>query len=167
VQRGPPGARIGSGGAAAYVRAMHRITAALLALTPLMSVAAQAPAPDLAELRGAADAFRIAQERGNKAELERLLAPDFLFVRASGRVGDRREFIDGFTAPGIRLDPIRVADPLLIRASAEVAIVGGEAWLRGTQDGAALAQHYRFSDTFARRGGRWQVIYTQITPLPL
>ncbi|WP_420140278.1 nuclear transport factor 2 family protein [Sphingomonas sp.] len=147
---------------------MHRIPAALLILTPLIPVAAQTPTvPDLAELRGAADAFRIAQERGDKAELERLLAPDFLFVRASGRVGDRREFIDGFTAPGIKLDPIRVSDPLLIRVSAEVAIVGGEAWLRGTQNGAALAQHYRFNDTFARRGGRWQVVYTQITPLPL
>jgi ketosteroid isomerase-like protein len=139
-------------------------------LAPLALLAAPAPAQvatGSAEVRAAADAFLQAQQRSDGPALERLLAPEFLFVRSSGRVGNRRDYIGGYTAPGIVLEPIAVTDRLFQRVSDDVAIVGGEARLRGTQNGRALGQHYRFSDTFVRRNGAWQVIYSQITPLPL
>jgi hypothetical protein len=142
----------------------------LRALVPLaiMSTVATAQAPDNnVEARAAADAFLAAQQGSDGATLERTLAPEFLFVRSSGRVGGRRDFIDGFTAPGVKLEPIVVTDRLFQRVSADVVVIGGEAQLRGTQNGRALAQHYRFADTFVRRDGRWLVIFSQITPLPL
>ncbi|WP_294391813.1 nuclear transport factor 2 family protein [uncultured Sphingomonas sp.] len=142
---------------------LARIAPLLLLATPVM---AQAPDGN-AEVRAAADAFVHAQEQGDGTALDRLLARDFLFVRSSGRVGDRRDYIDGFTAPGMKLEPLVVTDRLFQRLSADVVIVGGEARLRGTENGRPLAQHYRYSDTLVRRDGRWQVAYSQITPLPL
>jgi ketosteroid isomerase-like protein len=137
----------------------------LFAAAIAFPVLAQAPDGN-AGIRAAADAFIQAQERGDAAALEQLIAPDFLFVRSSGRVGDRREFITGFTAPGNRLEPFRITDRMFVRASPDVAIVGGEAWIKGTEAGKPLSQHFRYSDTLARRDGRWLVVFTQVTPLP-
>lgn len=135
----------------------------LLALgTPAI---AQSPA-DNAEVRAAARAFDDAQLHGDRAVLESMLAPDFLLVRGSGRIGDKADFIAGFTDPKSRLEPFEIIDRLFIRPSPDTAIVGAEARVRGTEDGKPFAEHFRYSDTFARRNGKWIVVYTQVTPLP-
>jgi ketosteroid isomerase-like protein len=135
-----------------------------LLLAPI-AASAQVPA-DNAEIRAAAQAFDDAQFRGDRATLERMLAPDFLFVRASGRVGDRKDFIAGFTDPASKLEPFVIADRLFLRVGPDVAIVGGEARVKGRDNGKPFAQHFRYSDTFAKRDGRWVVVYTQVTALP-
>ena len=138
-------------------------TASLLALA--------APAvgqvhPDNAEILAAAQAFDDAQLHGDRAVLERMLAADYLLVRGSGRVGDRKDFIDGFTDPKSHLEPFQITDRLFLRPSPDTAIVGGEARVRGADDGKPFSQHFRYSDVFARRNGQWVVVYTQVTPLP-
>jgi ketosteroid isomerase-like protein len=142
-------------------RALPLLVAALAAFPAL----AQAPEGN-AEIRAAAQRFDDAQLHGDGATLEAMLAPDFLFVRGSGRVGDRRDFIAGFTDPRSKLEPFTIGDRLFLRVSPDVAIVGGEAWVKGTENGKAFTQHFRYSDTFARREGRWMVVYTQVTGLP-
>jgi ketosteroid isomerase-like protein len=141
------------------------------ALPLLVAALAAAPVPAQlaegnAEILAAAKAFDDAQLHGDRAALEALLANDFLFVRGSGRVGDRRDFIAGFTDPKSKLDPFEISDRLFVRVSTDVAIVGGEAWVRGSDGGTRFAEHFRYADTFAKRGGRWVVVYTQVTGLP-
>ena len=138
------------------------LAAALLASLPL---AAPAQTNANAEPLAAAQAFDDAQLHGNRAALERLLAPDFLVVYGSGKVADRRAFIDGFTGPGSKLDPFRITDRLFLRVSPDVAITGGEARITGTEDGKRIAEHFRYADTFVRRDGKWLAVYTQVTPL--
>jgi len=144
------------------MNAQHMIAIALLATAP---AAAQAPS-DNAEVRAAAQAFDDAQLHGDRAVLERMLAPDYLLVHGSGRVGDKKDFIDGFTDPNTHLDPFDIKDRLLIRPTADTAVVGGDAWISGTDHGKAFKQHFRYSDMFAKRNGQWVVVYTQVTPLP-
>ena len=144
------------------------MNAHILALALLTSAPAAAQAPlDNADVRAAAQAFDDAQLHGDRAVLERMLAPDYLLVRGSGRIGDKKDFIDGFTDPNAHLDPFDIKDRLFIRPSADTAIVGGEAWVSGTDHGKPFKQHFRYSDTFAKRNGSWVVVYTQVTPLPL
>ena len=144
------------------MNAQHILALALLAATP---AAAQAPS-DNAEVRAAAQAFDDAQLHGDRAVLERMLAPDYLLIHGSGRVGDKKDFIDGFTDPNAHLEPFDIKDRLFIRPSADTAIVGGDAWITGTDHGKAFKQHFRYSDMFAKRNGQWVVVYTQVTPLP-
>jgi hypothetical protein len=141
------------------------IRAVALAVLVAAPAAAQAPS-DNAEVRAAAQAFDDAQLHGDRAVLERMLAPDFLLVHGSGRIGDKKDFIDGFTDPNAHLDPFDIRDRLFLRPTADTAIVGGEAWVTGTDHGKAFKQHFRYSDYFARRNGAWMVVYTQVTPLP-
>jgi ketosteroid isomerase-like protein len=143
-----------------------------LSAAALVAIATPAPTPayaepgDNADVRAAAKAFDDAQLHGDRAALERLLAPDYLFVRGSGRVGDRRDFIAGFTAAGQKLEPFTILDPLFMRVTGDVAIVGGEAWIKGTDGGKPFTEHFRYSDVFARRDGHWVAVYTQVTGLP-
>jgi ketosteroid isomerase-like protein len=120
---------------------------------------------DNAKVRAAAQAFDAAQTQGDAAALDHMLAPDFLFVRGSGRVGDRRDFIAGFTGAGQKLEPYTLVDPLFLRVTGDVAIVGGEARVKGTDGGKPFAEHFRYANTFVKREGRWIVVYTQITGL--
>ncbi|HWI87523.1 MAG TPA: nuclear transport factor 2 family protein [Sphingomonas sp.] len=138
--------------------------AAMLASLPTLSPA-QAPSDNDA-VRAAAQAFDDAQLHGDRAVLERMLASDFLLVRGSGRIGGKSDFIAGFTDPKSHLEPFEISDRLFIRPSPDTAIVGGEAWVRGTENGKPFAQHFRYSDTFAKRNGQWVVVYAQVTPLP-
>lgn len=141
------------------------IRAVALAVLIAAPAAAQAPS-DNAEVRAAAQAFDDAQLHGDRAVLERMLAPDFLLVHGSGRIGDKKDFIDGFTDPNAHLDPFDIKDRLFLRPTADTAIVGGEAWVTGTDHGKAFKQHFRYSDYFAKRNGAWVVVYTQVTALP-
>lgn len=143
---------------------MLRLTA--LAALMLVAAAPMTVEDDNAAVRAAADAFDRAQQQRDGTALDRLLAPDFLIVHGSGKVGDRREFIDGFTEPGVMLEPFRITDRLFLRIAPDAAVVGGEAVIRGTEDGKAFAERFRYADTFARRDGRWMVVFTQVTPLP-
>jgi ketosteroid isomerase-like protein len=141
-----------------------RLFAAILAVLCAPAFA-QTPV-DNAEVRAAAQAFDDAQLHGDRVVLERMLAPDFLLVRGSGRIGDKADFIAGFADPKSHLEPFEISDRLFIRPTPDTAIVGGEARVRGTADGKPFAEHFRYSDTFARRNGQWIVIYAQVTPLP-
>lgn len=113
----------------------------------------------------ASDEFDAAQLHSDRATLERYLASDMIFVRGSGKVTGREEFIATFTSPGLKLEPFEVPDRRFIALGKDAGIVAGEAILRGTEDGKAFVEHIRYADTFARRDGRWQVVYVQVTPL--
>ena len=143
-------------------------TTALSMLLPLASAsAAHAPAPNDA-LRGvdaASHAFDHAQLRGDVVALELFLAPDFLYVRGSGRVAGRREFIANFRDPAQHLDPFIIADRRVIALGRDAAVVAADGIISGTNAGRPFREHFRFADTFVRRGGSWRVAYVQVTPL--
>lgn len=143
---------------------MKRIPAALM--SALLAGSMPAQAPDNAVVLAAAQAFDDAQLHGDRAALERMLAPDFLFIRGSGRIGNRADFIAGFTMPNSHLAPFDIRDRLLLRLSPDMAVVGGEARIRGTEDDKPFAEHFRYSDMFALRSGRWVAVFTQVTGLP-
>jgi ketosteroid isomerase-like protein len=139
-----------------------------LALAALLAApaAAQAPPSPNAEIVAVAQAFDAAQQQGDRAALERMLAPDFLIVHGSGKVGGRQDFIDGWTQPTTRLQLFAITDRLFLRIGPDAAVVGGEGRVKGTDGGKPFARHFRYSDTFVRRDGRWLAIFTQVTPLP-
>lgn len=156
---------IGSDWRGAYAQSMLR-PLVLASLVLAGSTGSSAQTPSNADIRAVADAFDSAQQHRDRAALEAMLAPDFLIVYGSGKVGGRADFIAGFTAPGGSLDPFVITDRLFLRVSPDVAIVGGDGRMSGTENGQRFARHFRYSDTFVRRDGKWWAIFTQVTPLP-
>lgn len=138
---------------------------ALIAAAVLLTAGSESAAalpPDLAK---AAHAYDQAQIKSDKAELERLLADDYVLQNSSGQVQDKKSFIADSTAPGFRIEPFTVEEPVE-KVLGDVALLGGVATLKGTDGGKPFTARLRFMDVWARRGGQWRVIFTQATRAP-
>jgi len=130
-----------------------------------MPIAAAPSAEMPADLQAAAHAFDEAQMHNDGAALARLLADDYLLVNSSGALETRADFIHDYTAPGFTLEPFTIEQPVE-KIWADGAVLGGIATLKGMSEGKPYEARLRFADIWAKRGGRWQVVYTQASRAP-
>jgi hypothetical protein len=139
--------------------------AGLVSFTLLAACHAQGGvrSPVEAQVLDAADRFDRAQLENDRTTIDGFLAADFVFVRGSGKVTGRDSFLETFGNPSTKLEPFEILNRKVIVLGPDAAIVAAEAWLRGTENGERFEEHFWFSDTFQRRDGRWQVVYTQVT----
>jgi ketosteroid isomerase-like protein len=131
-------------------------------LALLLAAAASHLPPDLA---AAVAAYDKAQIDGDRAQLERWVADDYLLLNSSGKLETKAELIADYTAPGFDLEPFTVEQPVE-KVWPDGAVMGGVATLRGTDGGKRYELRLRFADVWAKRGGRWQVVYTQVAKAP-
>jgi hypothetical protein len=106
-----------------------------------------------------------AQIHGNRAELGRWLADDYLLVNSTGALETKAQLIADYTARGFTLEPFTIEQPVH-KVWNDGAVMGGVATLRGMDSGKHYEVCLRFVDTWAKRSGRWQVIYTQVSKAP-
>ena len=118
------------------------------------------------DVKAAAQAFDAAQLAKDRATLERFLAPDMIFVRGSGKLTGRDDFLATFTEPTLELAPFVITNPVFVRLGERSALVGGEAVMSGKEHGTPFTEHFRYADIFAWRDGRWQCVYAQVTMIP-
>ena len=138
-------------------------TLLLTAVAPLLIAAAPTPETDV---KAAARAFDQAQLSGDRAALERMVADDFLMIDGAGQKNDRKEFIAGWTSPGTTYEPLVIHDPVYVPLGPTAALVGGRVELKGAENGKPFVSRFHFSDVFAWRDGRWQVVFVQVTRTP-
>jgi ketosteroid isomerase-like protein len=117
------------------------------------------------DLARAVRAYDEAQVHGDRAALNGLLADDYLLINSRGLHESKRQLIADYTAPGFTLKPFRVEDAVA-KVWLGSAIMGGVATLEGTDSGQPYKVRLRFADVWAKRGGRWQVVYTQASREP-
>lgn len=124
--------------------------------------------PSLAQYHGldpalekAAQEYDRAQIQGDRAALQRLVADDYLLMRANGVVVGKKDLIDLVAPPGQTNEPYTVQKPFS-RSYGDVVILGGWVHLTGSDRGKAYVQNARFADTWARRHGRWYVVFTAV-----
>lgn len=118
--------------------------------------------PDLAK---AVRDYDHAQVGGSRAELERLVADDYTLVNSTGQIQTKAQLIADYTAPGYKIEPYEVLEPVE-KVWSDGAVMGGVANLRGTDGGKPFAVTLRFADIWAKRNGKWQVIYTHVSRPP-
>lgn len=109
--------------------------------------------------------FDRAQFGKDGATLKLLLATDMLFVRGSGKASGKSEFIAAFTDPRTDFDAFEIANRRIMPIGENAAIVSAEAIIHGHSGDERFKEHFRYSDTFARIGGAWQVVHVQVTPI--
>lgn len=137
--------------------------AAIVFAVCLALPAAALAGPPVEELKALARQADAAQIHGDRAELERLVADDFAMVGGSGARGDKAHLIGLFTDPQVTLDPYEPSEAFLIPLGDEAAILGGKVTMKGMDHGQPYSQTFRYADTWLKRDGRWQVVYTQVT----
>lgn len=137
------------------------LAAALLQAAPAMPSYPALP-PDLAQ---AAEAFDAAQVKGDGAALAGLLADDYVLVNSGGQEESKADFIHDYTAKGFSFAPFTIEQPVQ-KMWANGAVLGGVVEARGTSDGQPYDVRLRFADVWAKRNGKWQVIFTQANRAP-
>lgn len=118
-----------------------------------------------ADLRKAVEAYDHAQVTADGAELRRLVADDYVLINSSGKVQNKAELIADYLAPGYSIEPFNVLEPVE-KAWGDGAVMGGLVHLKGTSEGKPFAVTLRFADIWARRNGKWQVVYTHVSVPP-
>lgn len=142
-----------------------------LVLLPLaaLALAAAGPPKTMAEaeaaIRAASAAFDATQLHKDRAGMDRFLSSDFHFVKGSGKLTGRDEFIEGFTDPKVTFQPFTITNRVFVPMGLTGGIMAAEGTIEGTDDGKPFKEHFRFADTFLWHDGRWQVVYVQVTPL--
>lgn len=144
---------------------MTRLTILLLALS-LTPAFADYDYDDLPpDLAKAAAAFDTAQVAGDGQALKALLADNYKLVNSSNKVEDKAQFIADYTDPDFKLLLFTLKAPVHVVWETG-AVLSAEVDYRFLQKGKPGGVYFRFSDIWAKRQGRWQVVYTGVAKLP-
>ena len=138
------------------------ITRTAFATLALLLCAGPAAAGLPADLAAAVKGYDEAQIHGDRAALERWLADDYVLVNSTAERETKAQLIADDTAPGFKLDPYVVREPVE-RVWRDGAVMAGVVDLRGVDGGKPFAATIHFADIWAKRNGRWQVVFTQVT----
>ena len=134
-----------------------------MSLCAILAAALLAALP--ADLAKAVHDYDQAQVKSDRSALERLLADDYRLQNSSGAVQDKTSFIADQIAPGYRLDPFKIEQPVE-KVMGDVALLGGVATVTGLSEGQPYKVRLRFVDVWHKRGGRWVVVFSQATRVP-
>ena|ERR1700754_193405 len=118
-----------------------------------------------ADLAAAATAYDVAQMKAERAGLERYLADDYTLANLDGGNRTKRETIAAFVAPGSKTTYVAISQQVS-KVWTDGAVLGGIVDAKGVDHGKPFTLHARFVDVWAKRGGQWQVIFTQIHDAP-
>ena len=100
------------------------------------------------------------------AELSRIFADDYMQYDESGRAFTKQDVIDNLKTGSIRYPSI-VSTGRQVRLLGEFAIVHGSEQDEVEQAAKRSPVRYVYTDVVAKRGGRWQIVASQLAkPAP-
>jgi len=99
------------------------------------------------------------------ATLESLLADDLIYTHSSARLDTKRSLIEGMTSGKTVYTAVEPSD-VKAQDLGDTVVLTGIAQIKVTVNGAPNAFGVRFTDVYARRDGRWQMVTWQSTRLP-
>jgi ketosteroid isomerase-like protein len=99
------------------------------------------------------------------ATLEALLADDLIYAHSSARLDTKQSLIANMQSGATVYSAV---EPSEVKAQdlGDAVVLTGIAQIKVTADGTPLAFGVRFTDVYARRNGRWQMVTWQSTRLP-
>jgi ketosteroid isomerase-like protein len=96
--------------------------------------------------------------------VDRYEADDIVSTDPSGRVTDKSQDKKDLSSGDLKFESMELSD-LQVHAFGNTAVAVGSNTLKGTYKGQDISGTYRFTDTWLKRNGKWQVIATQSTKL--
>lgn len=97
--------------------------------------------------------------------LDALLADDLIYTHSSARVDTKQTLIANMKSGATVYSSI---EPSEVRAQdlGDAVVLTGVAWVKVVSHGRQLDFGVRFTDAYAKRSGRWQMVVWQSTRLP-
>ena len=97
--------------------------------------------------------------------LDELIAEDLIYAHSTARLDTKTSLIDNMLAGKTVYTSV---EPSNVKAQdfGDVVVLTGEAQIKVTVGGAPNAFGVRFTDVYAKRHGKWQMVTWQSTKLP-
>jgi ketosteroid isomerase-like protein len=91
------------------------------------------------------------------AFLDRILAEDYLFTSPLGEVLTKAQMLAGLKS-GKDIVSSVMNHEMKVRVYGDAAVVNGHSTYEETVQGKDISGEYRWTDTWIRKGGRWQCV---------
>lgn len=99
---------------------------------------------------------------GDLATYDSVLASDWTTIDLTGRVLSKSQVMRELASKERQIDSATI-DDVRVREFGKVAVVTGRTTATGSYQGQRITVVLRFTDVFAKRDGRWQVVASQGT----
>jgi ketosteroid isomerase-like protein len=130
------------------------------------SLAAAAQEPDTSrELISTEQAFNSALTHGDWRAVEALMGEDLVFTDSDGTLSGKSEQVSEVKSGYLKLESIEMSE-VRVQDLGNVAVVTGKLVEKGRYKGADVGGVYRFTDVWAKRSGKWQLVAGQETRRP-
>ena len=141
---------------------MKSVTApALLIAGTLLCVAAE-NSRKADELIAREATFNRVLVRDDWEKLQEIEADDLIFTNADGSVTHKADDVAGLKSGDLKFDSIDMSD-VKVQDFGVVAVTTGKLIERARYKNIDLSGTYRFTDVWATRGGKWQLVAGQET----
>jgi ketosteroid isomerase-like protein len=116
-------------------------------------------------VRKAEEARFAATVKADFAALDSLLADDLTYTHSNAKVETKKELLDLMRSGHYKYNSLQPED-MKVRAYGDTAVINGTAAVDVVSGGNPLKLKVRFTDVWAKRGGRWQLVAWQSTRIP-
>jgi Domain of unknown function (DUF4440) len=127
-------------------------------LSLVTALVAGQPAGDTVVILDLEQRLAAAWVKGDRGFIEGLLAADWSVTDGAGRVLTKQQVLDETFATSERRIEMMAVDDVRVRFVGDVAIATGRTRATGSYRGQSGTAVLRFTDVFARRDGRWQIV---------
>lgn len=143
----------------------NKIAIALLCLLAL-SLAGR---PKASAMAGVEDQIKKLEQdwaqatvKDGAAAVDQYEADDIISTDPGGRVTDKAQDKKDLSSGDLKFQSLEVSD-LRVRVYGETAVAAGTTTLKGTFKQQDISGTYRYTDTWVKRNGKWQVVASQAT----
>jgi len=112
------------------------------------------------QLKRMEDDWQKAIKNKEAATLKRIIGEDWVGTDDKGKVLNREPYISQTTSNPDAIESTENFD-MQVRVYGDTAVVTGGSREKGTRNGTAYTDTYRWTDVFVKRGGRWQAVVSQ------
>jgi len=96
------------------------------------------------------------------ASVDQYEADDIITTDPTGRVTGKAEDRTDLSSADYKIQSEELSD-LIVHVYGDIAVATATNTMKGTYKGQDLSGKYRFTDTWVKRGGKWQVVASQYT----
>lgn len=152
--------------------AVAQTTPATTAASTARPTATSSAAPSTTHRSAAAEPALLQMEKDilaavikrDTAALGPFFNDDFVATLPDGTTQTKAEFLAGLKAGDLVIGSSEM-DDTKVRVYGDAAVVTYASTDKGTYKGADIGGRYRWTDTFVRRGGKWQIVASHGTPI--
>lgn len=117
------------------------------------------------EVRKLERAWLDAYEQSNAEAMERIVADDFTITFPNGSIQTKPQLMNMIKSPrrGTRPKMRFYTEEVQSRAYGDTVILIGRVITEFERDGKAVKEQSRYTDTYVKRNGRWQVVASHLS----